>query len=135
MNRRYLRRKYRHQPHRRVRPARPARPTASTPSTLPEDPREFDRLVHQRIEKLFGGPLDVVAPDPELREVVYDAVAKGLRKPPKPIPPDSVEFAKRANEHGLHITPGTSDFSDMPEPLDLGWSLSDAIIEYRRAGL
>jgi len=129
MNKRYVRRKYRHQPRTRVRPRQRAAPV---PPPIPDDPQEFDRLVHQRIEKLFGGPLDRIAEDPELRDVVYDAVAKGLRAPPKPIPRESLEFAARMRKHGVIITPGTSDFSDLPEPLDLGWSLSDAIIEYRR---
>jgi hypothetical protein len=130
MNKRYLRRKYRHRPQ-RIR----SRRLAPAPPPCPDDPAAFDRLVHQRIEKLFGGPLEVVAPDPELREAVYGAVATALRRPVRPIPPDSLEFAARMNASGLHITPGTSDFSDMPEPLDLGWSLSEAIIEYRRTGL
>jgi hypothetical protein len=131
MNKRYLRRKYRHRP-RRVR----SRRLAPAPTTsCQDDPAAFDQLVRQRIEKLFGGPLEVVAPDPDLREAVYSAVATALRRPVRPIPPDSLEFAARMNASGLHITPGTSDMSDLPEPLDLGWSLSEAIIEYRRTGL
>lgn len=131
MNKRYLRRKYRHRP-RRIRSRRLA-PAPLPP--CPDDPAAFDKLVHQRIETLFGGPLEVVAPDPELREAVYSAVATALRRPVRPIPPDSLEFAARMRKHGLIITPGTSDFSDLPEPLDIGWSLSEAIIEYRRRGL
>ncbi|HKP74360.1 MAG TPA: hypothetical protein VJT67_02400 [Longimicrobiaceae bacterium] len=129
MNKRYVRRKYRHQP---GQTPRPRRLTANVLPPIPDDPREFDQLVHQRIEKLFGGPLEAITHDPELRAVVYDAVAKGLRAPSKPIPRESLEFAARMQKHGVIITPGTSDFSDLPEPLDLGWSLSDAIIEYRR---
>jgi hypothetical protein len=131
MNRRYLRRRYRHRPD----PARPPARAVCPPAACPEaDPEGFDKLVHARIVKLFGAPLDVVAPDPELREVVYDAVAKGLRKEPRPIPPDVLAHVARLNASGLRVTAGTCDPRDLPTPLDLGWSLSDAIIEYRREG-
>jgi hypothetical protein len=115
-------------------PGSPARTQRAAPCPH-VDAESFDELVHARVVKVFGAPLDVVAPDPELREVVYDAVAKSLRRPKRPIPPDSLEFAARMNASGLCITPGTSDLRDLPEPLDLGWSLSEAIVEYRRAGL
>jgi hypothetical protein len=132
MNKRYVRRRYRRKSH----PARPRTRTACPPATNSQaDAAGFDELVRARVLKLFGAPLDVVAPDPELREVVYDAVAKGLRKPPRPIPPDVLEEVERLNASGLRVTPGTCDPRDLPMPLDLGWSLSDAIIEYRRAGL
>jgi hypothetical protein len=111
------------------------RPPCAPPPSPEADPESFDRLVRARVVKLFGGPLEVVAPDPELREVVYDAVAKGLRKKPRPIPPEVLAEVKRLNALGLRVTPGTNDFSDLPEPLDLGWSLSEAIVEYRREGL
>jgi hypothetical protein len=124
MTRRYVRRRYRRNPD----PAL-SRPCAEL------DAESFDKLVHERVRKLFGGPLDVVAPDRVLREVVYNAVANGLLQPPRPIPPDVLELAARLREDGITLTPGTGDLRDLPEPLDLGWSLSEAIIEYRRAGL
>lgn len=129
MTRRYVRRRYRRNPE----PASPRRPARPHPCAELNG-ESFDKLVHERVRKLFGGPLDVVAPDPDLREAVYGAVAKDLRRPPRPIPPDVVEFAARVNASGLRITPGTNHPDDLPTPLDLGWSLSEAIIEYRRAG-
>jgi len=86
------------------------------------DPESFEELVQARVQHLFGDSLDVVAPDPELREAVHDAVAKGLRGPKRLIPPDSLEFAARMNATGLRVTPGTSDLRDLPEALDLGCS-------------
>ena len=97
------------------------------------DGEAFERLVDARVRKLFGGPLDVVAPDPLLREVVRDAVITGMRRPTRPVPPDVLELAARLREDGITLTPGRGDPHDLPAPLDLGWSLSDAIIEYRRA--
>jgi hypothetical protein len=128
MTRRYVRRRYRRNPD----AARPHKRACLPPWEL--DAKSFDRLVHARVRKLFGGPLDVVAPDPDLRAVVYDAIARDLRRPPRPIPPDVLAFVARANASGVRITPGTNHPDDLPTPLDLGWSLSDAIIEYRRAG-
>jgi hypothetical protein len=102
-------------------------------AACPDDPEAFDRRVRERICKLFGGPLEVVAPDPELREVVYDVVARHLRRPRRPIPREVLEEVERLNASGLRVTPGTGDLRDLPIPLDLGWSLSEAIVEYRRA--
>jgi hypothetical protein len=98
------------------------------------DAEAFECLVDARVRKLFGGPLDVVAPDPLLREVVRDAVIAGMRRPTRPVPPDVLELAARLREGGITLTPGRGDPRDFPKPLDLGWSLGDAIIEYRRAG-
>ena len=125
MNKRYVRRRYRRKPG-------PARSRART-ACPPIDAESFDQLVQARVVRLFGAPLEVVAPDAELREVVYDAIAKGLRKKPRPIPPDVLAEVERLNASGLRVTPGTCDPRDLPTPLNLGWSLSEAIIEYRRA--
>jgi hypothetical protein len=132
MTRRHVRRRYRRNP---VEAPFPSRPPARRPaSPSPElDAERFEELVQARARELFGGSLEEVARDPVLRQVVHDAIASGLRRPPRPIPPEVLELTARLNASGLRVTPGTCDPRDLPTPLDLGWSLSEAIIEYRRA--
>lgn len=127
MNRRYLKRRYR----RKSGPALPRSRRERSPGPCPDGDAEcFEALVQARVVALLGAPLDVVARDPDLRQAVYDAVAKGLREPPRPIPPHIQREVDRLNAAGLRVTAGTGDF---PVPLDLGgWSLSQAIIEDRR---
>src|SRR5688500_3544866 len=117
MTRRYVRRRYRRNPT----GATPGRRTASLCAEL--DAESFEALVQARVCKLFGGSLEQVAPDPLLRQAVHDAVVAALRRPERPVPPDSLALAARLRKHGITITLGASDIRDLPEPLDLGWSL------------
>lgn len=55
---------------------------------------------------------------------------------PRPIPPEERAFLDRLKAAGIDVTPSTvgPDYK-LPEPIDLdGFSLSDLIIEMRRAG-
>lgn len=127
MNRRYVRRRYRHRPGQ----ARPRARATCPPPARPEPAPSFDELVRARIRKLFGAPLEVVAPDPELREAVYDAVATGLRRPERPIPPDVLGMADRLRADGITVTLSACDPRDLPAPADVGFSLTEAILEER----
>src|SRR4051794_6728512 len=131
MTRRHVRRRYRRNPAEAPLPGRQTRRRPGAPCAEP-DAESFEALVQARAHELFGGALDEVARDPVLRQLVHDAIANGLRQPPRPIPPEVLELTARLNAAGLRVTPGTGDPRDLPIPLDLGWSLSEAIIEYRR---
>jgi hypothetical protein len=129
MTRRHVRRRYRRNPIGAPASGRTRKPGPPPPEL---DAESFEKLVEARARELFGGSLEEVARDPLLRQVVHDAIADGLRRPVRPIPPDVLEFVERLNASGLRVTPGTCDPRDLPTPLDLGWSLSEAIVEYRR---
>lgn len=121
MNRRYLRRRYRRNRH-------PARPCRQRPGPGPE---RLEERVQARARELFGAPLEEVAPDPLLRQVVQNAIAAGLRQPVRLIPADVLEMADRLREDGIVITPSACDPRDLPVPRNLGISLSDAVLEER----
>jgi hypothetical protein len=87
--------------------------------------------VQARARELFGAPLEEVAPDPLLRQVVQNAIAAGLRQPVRLIPADVLELADRLREDGIVVTPSACDPRDLPVPKDLGISLSDAVLEER----
>src|SRR4051794_831839 len=99
MTRRHVRRRYRRNPADGSSTRRTTR--RPEPACAELDVECFEALVQARVKHLFGDSLAVVAPDPELREAVHDAVAKGLRGPKRLIPPDSLEFAARIERDGV----------------------------------
>lgn len=59
-------------------------------------------------------------------------MSKPQRKP-RAIHPDEQELIKRLREDGVEVTPATAGVDHpLPQPLDLGFSLSEAVIELRR---
>jgi hypothetical protein len=130
MTRRHVRRRYRRNPAEAPATRRTARRPDRACTEL--DAKSFEELVQARVRKLFGASLDEIAPDPLLRHAVHDAVASGLRQPARTVPAEELELAARLREDGILLTPGSCDLRDLPTPLDLGWSLSEAIIEDRR---
>jgi hypothetical protein len=133
MTRRHVRRRYRRNPAEAPLASRQTARRPASPS-LELDAERFEELVQARARELFDGPLEEVARDPVLRQVVHDAIANGLRRPPRPIPPEVLELTARLNASGLRVSPGTCDLRDLPTPLDVDCSLSDAILEERYGG-
>jgi hypothetical protein len=95
------------------------------------DSERLEELVQARVRKLFGASLEHVAPDPVLRAALHDAIAKGLRQPPSPIRPDMLEVVERLREDGITVTPATVGPHRLPIPVDLGFSLAEAVLEER----
>ncbi|HET7460626.1 MAG TPA: hypothetical protein VFJ82_05245 [Longimicrobium sp.] len=106
--------------------------TGAPLSTRESDPPEFVALVEAEAQRRLGGTLDEVVPEPELREVMYNAFAEALRQEPCPVAPEIAALAARLAEHGMILTPGSGDVRDLPKPVTIpGVTLSDAVIEER----
>ena len=129
MTRRHIRRRYRRNPAEGPPTRRSAR--RLDPPCAELDPERFEELVQARVRKLLGVSLEQAAPDPLLRKVIHDVVAKDLREPPRPIRPDVLELAARLREDGITVTPATIGPHKLPIPVDLGFSLSEAVLEER----
>jgi len=82
------------------------------------------------VRRTFGGGLDEIA-DPLLREVIRDAAERALRRPKRPIPADVLEMLMRLRQDGITMTLSACDARDLPEPVDVGISLTEAILEER----
>jgi hypothetical protein len=95
------------------------------------DSERLDELVQARVRELFGAALEHVAPDPLLRAALHNAIAKGLCRPPSPIRPDMLEVVERLREDGITVTPATVGPHTLPIPVDLGFSLAEAVLEER----
>lgn len=106
-------------------------PAAPALSTRACDTAEFVERVQAESRKRFGGTIEEIVTDPELREIAYDALATGLRQKPRAIPPDVLEVVERLRAAGITATPGSCDIRDLPAPVKLGFSLSDAVLEER----
>lgn len=101
-------------------------------STRESDPPEFVARVEAEAQRRLGGTLEDVVPEPELREMMYNAFAEALRQEPRPIAPEIAALAARLAEHGMILTPGSGDVRDLPKPVSIpGVTLSDAVIEER----
>jgi len=101
-------------------------------STRESDPPEFVARVEAEARRRLGRSLDEVAPEPELREIMYNALAGALRQVPRPVAPEIAALAARLAEHGIILTPGSGDVRDLPKPISIpGVTLSGAVIEER----
>jgi len=100
-------------------------------STRAQDPPEFVERVQAESRRKFGASIEELVTDPDLRDIAYAVVAEALRQPPKKIPASTLEVAARMAEVGITLTPGTSDPRDLPVPLDVGFSLTDVVLEER----
>jgi hypothetical protein len=100
-------------------------------STRADDPPEFVERVQDESRRKFGGTIEDIVSDPVLQDIAYSVLANGLSQPPKKIPDDVMKVVARMAEVGITVTPGTCDPRDLPEPVDLGISLTDAILEER----
>jgi hypothetical protein len=126
--RRYVRRRYRRNPAEGLATRRTAR---QDPPCAELDPERLEELVQARVRKLFGASLEHVAPDPLLRAALHDAIVENLFSSPRTIPPGVLEVVARLREDGITATPGTCDPRDLPVPMDLGISLTEAVLEER----
>jgi len=100
-------------------------------STRAHDSPEFVAQVQAESRKRFGGTVEEIVADPRLRDIAYDVLATGLREEPRAIPPDVLAVVERLRAVGVTATPGTCDIRDMPPPMKLGFSLTDAVLEER----
>ncbi|HEX8243477.1 MAG TPA: hypothetical protein VF541_08280 [Longimicrobium sp.] len=87
-------------------PRNPAEVAPPPPSTWATDSEEFREQVQEESRKVFGIRLDEMNLDPDLRDIVYSAVANRLRPDPRDLP----------SWKPLHIP---------------GFSLSEAVLEER----
>ncbi|HEX8906399.1 MAG TPA: hypothetical protein VF771_16235 [Longimicrobiaceae bacterium] len=99
-------------------------------STRETDSAEFRAKVQEEARLHLGGTIEEMVSDPDLREVLYAVFATGLRREPRPISPEMMETVNRLRAAGLVVTPGAGP-QYLPKPLNLGVSLSDAILEER----
>src|SRR5215218_1525613 len=105
MIKRHIQRRYRRNPAEAPSNGRTARRPAVACAEL--DAESFEQLVQARVRKLFGVSIERLAPDPLLRQMLYDIIAEDLREPPRAIPPDVLELVARLREDGITATPGT----------------------------
>ena len=101
------------------------------PSTWATDSEEFREQVQEESRKVIGYRLDEMRLDPDLRDMMYGVIARGLREPPKPISKEMLETVEILRAAGLEVTPGHGDLSHR-KPLRIpGFSLTEAVLEER----
>jgi hypothetical protein len=101
-------------------------------STRLDDTPEFVERVQAESRRRLGGTIEEVARDPDLQEIVYNAIATSLREPPPRVSPDVAALVARLAEDGITLTPGSGDLRRLAKPMRIkGVSLSDAVIEER----
>lgn len=101
-------------------------------STRETDPPEFVARVQAEARRRLGGSLEEVVPEPELQEIMYNAIAGALRQQLRPVAPEILALAARLAEDGIILTPGSGDVRDLPTPINIpSVTLSGAVIEER----
>jgi hypothetical protein len=99
-------------------------------STRETDSEEFRERVQDEARRQLGGTIEELTSDPDLREILYSVFAKGLRSELPSISPEMMETVERLRAAGIPATPGAGP-QYLRKPINLGVSLSDAILEER----